>query len=307
MTLRRIFALTAVGLVAACAPQDAEEAAEPMAEPAAEMSADEAAIDQLRADYITHYNLHHADMVADLFTDSAVFMAADQSINEGKEAIQAALTGQMAGSPTVDITGAGTMVFGDMAINRGTYTVTTTPEGGEPMTFAGGYISGAERTADGWKIVALISNYDAMPPEGSPLAEWPDEAPPEEGTMKDVVDLYVERFNAGDAAGVTALFTDEAVFSYSNLPTAEGKAAIQGALEDRFAMGGSPTLEIHDVGTWPMEEGWAVDAGWYKLTFDTESGQMVQVGNYVNLCRQDADGSWKIHWGISNGVPQPAM
>lgn len=307
MRLRHIFAFTAAGLLAACAPQDAEEAAEPMAEPAAEMSADEAANDQLRADYVTHYNMHHADMVADLFTDSAVFMSADQSINEGRAAIEAALTEQMAGSPTVDITGAGTMVFGDMAINRGTYSVSTTPEGGELTTFSGAYLSGTERTADGWKIVALITNYDAPPPEGSPLAEWPDEAPPDEGTMQDVVDIYVDRFNAGDAAGVTALFTDEAVFAYSNLPVAEGTAAIQAALEERFAMGGSPTLEIHDVGTWPLGEGWAVDAGWYRLTVEAESGQVAQVGNYVNLCQQQADGTWKIHWGISNGVPQPVM
>lgn len=304
MNLRLSSLILLAGLAYGCAQEAPEQ--EAMAEPTAEMSADEAAIEQVRADYVTHYNMHHADMVAAMFTDSAVFLSADRTVQEGREAIEASLTSAMAASPTLDLTTGDIAVVGDRAVARGGWTVTATPEGGEAMTTAGSYMSIFERADGAWKLMAVITNFSAQPPEGYPLGEPPAESPPENGTMGDLVSAYVEHFNAGHASMVADLFTDDGNFAFSNLPLAEGRQAIQSALEQRMAMG-SPQLEIHDVATMELGDGWAVDAGWYRLAATTDQGDVVQTGSYVNLCQQQADGSWKIHWGVSNGVPMPAM
>src|SRR3970040_1948271 len=108
MKLRRATVFLVAGLAAACAQEAAEQAT---AEPAAEMSADETALEQLRADYVTHYNLHHAPMVAEMFTDSAYFLAADGSVQEGRAAVQASLEAAMAGLPTLSLTTGETLVL----------------------------------------------------------------------------------------------------------------------------------------------------------------------------------------------------
>jgi uncharacterized protein (TIGR02246 family) len=294
--------LLIAGLAASCAPAADEEAA---AEPAAEMSADEAALEQLRADYVTHYNLHHADMVAALFTDSAVFLAADNTMQEGREAIQAALAEDFAGSPELNLATGGTMVMGDNAVARGTYTATTTPEGGAPMTMTGHYLTVFFREAGAWKIGLVATNFDSAPPEGFPFGEMPGEPPPENGTMGALLTEYTTHFNLGHADMAAAVFTEDAVMAFNGRPEAVGRAAIQATLESRMAAG-NPQVEMHDVATIPMGEGWAVDGGWYRINATTEAGATVTEGVFLTLCQQQPDGSWKVHWGVSNGRTLPA-
>ena len=295
-----------VGLaVASCAGETGDATAEiEMAEPAVEVavSADEAALEDLRATYAEHYNMNHASMVADLYADDALTLLADGSVNEGKEAITAGLEAAMASSPTLDLTTGATMVFGDWAVARGAYGVDMTPEGAEAISTSGHYMTVFSRQADAWKIQFVITNYDAVPPEGFPAAEGEAEPPPEEGTMSDLVAAYEEHFNAGHAAMVAGLYTEDAVSALSNLPLAEGRAAIEVLMGERFAMG-SPQLVLHDIGTLELGDGWAVDGGWYELNATSEEGDVTQIGNYMLLCRQQEDGSWAIHWAVSNGLP----
>jgi len=291
------------GTLAACGPDTGEQADSMPAAESTDMASAEAAIDQIRTDYMADFNNHDAAGVASMFADSAVVLAANGDVQEGREAIQAALTEQMAGSPTGQVEKGETMVFGDAAVDRGTYTMNTTTPDGTAMGVSGSYMTVLGQTDGAWKIEALILNFNAPPPEGYPMAdESMAEPPPESGTMAALANAYMEAFNSGDAAAVAALYTEDAVAGFANEPVAMGTAAIEAANAASFAEG-SPKLEIHDVYTQPLSDGYALDAGWYTVTATTPDGEVQNGGTYTLLCRQAADGSWKIHWSVVNGHP----
>lgn len=310
MRIRVLLAPTVALSVAMCGGDTAREPEMSAGqEPAAEsetVSAAEAALDALPASYEEAYNRHDAAAVAAMFADSAVMLSADGGVLMGKEAILASLQEDMAGSPQVTIDQTDTRTMGEYAAGRGSYTLRTTPEGGEPIEIQGNYLSLTHMENGEWKIMGLTTNTNAAPPEGMPQAEAPAEAPPDNGTMQDVLNAYQQAFNAGDAAGVAAVYTEDGVMAFSNLPVAEGRAAIQSAVEQRFAMG-SPQLTIHDVGTGDFGNGWAADGGWYELKATSDEGEITQAGSYMLLLQQDDTGAWKVVWGISNGQPTPAM
>ena len=291
--------LMAGALVFACGGDTGEEGAE-TAEMAA-MAADEAAIEQIRADYVTHYNMHHAPIVADMFSDSAVFLGAEGSVEMGKAAILAGLEVDMAGSPTLSLTTAETRVMGDAAVARGTYSVSTTPEGGTAMTLTGNYMTMFARENGTWKIAAVVSNFDAPPPADLPRPEPPAEAPPEMGTLTDLVAQYTLHHNLGHAPMVAALYTDDAVAAFPDAAPLVGRAAIEAGLTESLAQG-NPQLTIHAVGTEELGE-WAIDGGWYEITATTEQGPVASSGAYMLLARRGDDGAWKIHWIIGNSRP----
>ena len=62
------------------------------------------------------------------------------------------------------------------------------------------------------------------------------------------------------------------------------------------------TLTIHDVATVPLGEGWALDGGWFQIDA-SEGGDPIAVGSFLLLCKQGEDGSWKMHWEVSNIQP----
>jgi uncharacterized protein (TIGR02246 family) len=268
-------------------------------------SADEAALEQLRADYVQHYNMHHASVVADLYTDSAVWLGADGSVLEGREAILANLEQVMAGTPTLSLTTRDMMVFGDRALAIGDYGAQTTlPDAAEPIAFNGHYIAAFQKVDGAWKSDGAITNYNAPPPEGMPVAPADgSEPPPENGTMTDLITAYETHFNLGHADMVADLFTDDATVAFGNLPIGSGRSAVISSLEQRFEIGDSPQVDLHDVYTMDFGNGWAADYGWYEITATGESGPIGQTGGYITLVRQQADGTWKMHWMVSNAQP----
>jgi ketosteroid isomerase-like protein len=194
------------------------------------------------------------------------------------------------------------MVFGDNAVARGSYTVT--PTGAAPMS--GSYISYFTKTGGEWKIQGVLTNFSAPPPEGFPMAPETDEPePPEEGTMKEFLAQYEQLYEAGDWAGLAGLYAEDAVAAFSNSQPFEGRAAIQSRFEQRFGST-KPQLELHDVGTVDLGDGWALDGGWYMLNAATPEGNITQGGTYLTVMRREADGTPRIVWQITNGQVQPA-
>ena len=82
--------------------------------------------------------------------------------------------------------------------------------------------------------------------------------------------------------------------------------SIQARFVERFGSITGQQIEIHDVGTLDLGGGWALDGGWFVVTATTPDGPMAQEGTYMNLVRQQPDGTWKIHWAVSNGHMRPA-
>lgn len=301
MRIRPYLALSMGLLIAACGGEAAEQTAD--AAEAAVMTDDEA-LDAFIDGWTQHYNLHHASMVADYYADDAVWLGADGSVQEGRAEIEAGLEAAMAASPTANVMSRDRMVFGDWAIDLGTYAIDMTPEGADMMSLNGNYLTALTRVDGDWKLMYGISNYDADPPEGTPRGEPPADTPADEGAMSELVGDYQTHFNLGHASMVADLYTENASASFANTPFADGRAAIEAVLEER--MGASPQITIHDVGTEDLGDGWALDGGWYELTASTDEGDIVQTGNYMILCQQDAEGNWKIHWAVTNGHTDPA-
>ena len=302
MTTR--FGITlATGLFAAACTGD--KPAVPASQ-APDAAADQAAIDKIHADYITHFNLHHASAVADLHSDSAGFFGADGSADMGKAAIMKGLEETLAAKPTLTLTSAATKIFGDQAMARGSYTISMTPPGGAAINLAGNYLTAFRRENGAWKIGGVVTNYDAPPPAGTPRDTTMTAPPPDAGTMKALTAAYVEHYNLGHASEVAKLYTDSAYSAFGDAPAKEGRAAIEAYVAEQIAQG-SPQLTIHDVSTTELPGGWAIDGGWFEITAKGPNGPVNQVGVYMLLAQRQADNSWKIHWAVNNSGPQPAQ
>jgi uncharacterized protein (TIGR02246 family) len=120
--------------------------------------------------------------------------------------------------------------------------------------------------------------------------------------MGDLVAQFTQHWNLHHPSMVADFYTDDAIVAFSDGPMAHGKEAVAARLEE--IMEQPTTLTVHDVGTMPLGEGYAIDGGWYEIAAD---GERVQVGAYLNLVQQQADGSWKIQWGETNAQPPQGM
>jgi uncharacterized protein (TIGR02246 family) len=296
-------------LLVGCGGDSADEAApveeaEAMAGDAAAAMSDEEALDALATYWETHYNMGHADMVASVYTEDAVALPASGNVFEGRAAIEADLAAGMAASPQATINSMETMIFGDMAVGIGTYSIAASPEGAEAMAWSGAYMNLVVKEDGEWKIAANLSNFDAAPPLDWAWDTYEGEVPEDAGTMAELVEFYESQYNMGHAAEVASSYTDGAMAAFSDNPFRSGMSEIQAQLQTNIDTGAIVT--IHDVSTTELADGWAVDAGWYQLNA-SDAGDPVRYGNYMNLLQQQDDGSWKIHWMVTNGWPAAAQ
>lgn len=298
MKVRVLALVLLLPLALACAsePAEAPETTEPAAE--APMN-DEAAVDAVRVAYVERHNAGDVDGVAGLFTDDAVALFADGGVNMGRDAIRANFETTMAGAPSATIDAAETMVFGDHAVQRGSYRIEMTPEGGETTGFGGHYLTEFTRTAGDWKISALIANYDGPAPAGMPAGTMPEEpAPPlADDPLADFTAAYEEHFNQGHASVVGEMFTEDAAVAYAGVPLVTGREAITDALQQRMDAGAQ--LAIHPVAMRDLGAGWYVQGGWYESTAEG----VTRPGNWISLVTTAEDGSHRLHWVVTNIVP----
>ena len=272
---------------------------EPVAEPEAMPMDDAAAIDAIRVAYQEAYNAGDAAAVAALFNgETAWYLPADGSANEGA-AIETALAESLAmGSPTANIVTADTVVMGDNAVSRGSWTVTMTPEGGEAMSFGGNYMSANQKVDGEWKINVLLTNYDAPPAEGLPAAPAPERNMPDmaDTAMAGVLASYVEHYNQGHGDVVAGMYGEDAVSAFADYPLATGRDAIAAYFADTLVEGAE--LAIHQVGEVDLGDGWYLGGGWFQITMP-EGGRE---GHWATVASTDADGNMVIQWGITNTV-----
>ena len=267
----------------------------------AEMSLDEQALTELREGYALHYNLHHPSMVADYYTDDAFLLAADGTVNDGREAIETFLEAAMPGSPTISLPGSETMVFGDRAVTMGPYSIEATPADSDPVSFSGSYLTAFSKESGEWKITVAVTNYDSPPPEGWAYAEGGGDPPEEDGTMSDLLGGLVTHWNLGHPSMVADYYTEDVMAAGVNRPITVGREAVAANYAE-FMAETSSELTIHDVATQELGEGWALDGGWYQLDAPDGDGP-ISAGAYLLLCKQAEDGSWQIHWSVVNGQP----
>jgi hypothetical protein len=151
-----------------------------------------------------------------------------------------------------------------------------------------------------WKIDGMMSNYDAAPPEGMEWNPMPEgEMPPSNPRFPDLNAAYTAAFNAGDAGAIAAIYADDAKLALSNGPVLEGRAAIEEAMAGRFVEGA--TIEIHEVGSEDMGDGWSGGGGWYAI--NGPDGAPVQTGFWMNIVEVQDDGTPQVVWALTNARP----
>ena len=109
---------------------------------------------------------------------------------------------------------------------------------------------------------------------------------------------FESAFNRGDAAGVAALYTDQARLLPPNMGMMQGKEAVQAFWQGAMDMGCKKvvleTVELEG------HKGLACEIGKYTLTIQPASGDTVtDRGKYLVVWKQEED-AWKLDIDIWN-------
>lgn len=108
-------------------------------------------------------------------------------------------------------------------------------------------------------------------------------------------DTFMAVFRAGDAAGVAALYTEDAQLLPPNADVMAGKEAIQAFWQGAMDMGiGSAQLEIVEV---DGHGDTAIEVSRYTLS--SAGGQLLDQGKYIVIWKREK-GDWKLHRDIFN-------
>jgi uncharacterized protein (TIGR02246 family) len=303
MKIRTLTPTLLVVVLAACSGYGGDAAEE--ADAAPELSADEQALAENAEYWVTHYNMGHPGMVAGLYAEDAWFLGSNGRLAEGREDIGVALGENAAGSPQIEVTPGGQMIQGEHAIGWGTYAITASPEGADPVSYGGTYLTHSSKIEGEWKIVGHIGNLTDDPPEGFAFTSPAGEPGPNQGTMADLEEAWETHFNLGHASMVADLYTDDGMVSFSRGGPVHGRAAITEALTGLMEANPSQ-IDVNDIATIELGDGWALDGGWYAMS-PPDGGDPFQFGGYYQLLRQAADGSWQVHWSVANGWPAEGM
>ena len=115
---------------------------------------------------------------------------------------------------------------------------------------------------------------------------------------------WVDAFNRGDAAALSAFYTEGAKRFPPNNPMIVGREDIQGWIQGAFDAGvgdlQATTIDLHVNGDM------AYEVGEYTLTIQPEEGEAISDnGKYVEIWKRE-NGSWKISADIFNtSIPLP--
>ena len=128
------------------------------------------------------------------------------------------------------------------------------------------------------------------------------QAPVPEPFPQEVADAWVERYAANDAAGIAALYTEDAQLLPPDLEIVSGRAAIQEFFGRTNPPGSAAieiaTVEAHVFGDYAHRQG--------SFLLKGPDGATVTAGKFLELWRK-VDGQWLIYRDMwSANAPAPA-
>jgi uncharacterized protein (TIGR02246 family) len=129
--------------------------------------------------------------------------------------------------------------------------------------------------------------------------------PADDNAAKDAIakvrSAWKEGSDKKDAAGVAALYSDDAILVGTDIPPASGKAEIQTRLGQMFSMSSVGSIDTKETA---VGGDIAYDYGTFHQTITPPKGKPMDVnGAYIVTLHKQADGSWKITHHISNIQP----
>lgn len=111
-------------------------------------------------------------------------------------------------------------------------------------------------------------------------------------------------FNAGDAAGVAALNSENGMLLPPDAKQIKGRQAIQETFQSWIDDGLNnikfDLVEIEESGAL------AYEIGLFSVDYPAENGQMgTATGNYLVVWKREADGVWRLYRDTWNDTPPP--
>lgn len=131
------------------------------------------------------------------------------------------------------------------------------------------------------------------------------QAPAPEPFPQEIADAWIEHYTANDAAGIAALYTEDAQLLPPDQEIVSGRAAIQ----EFFARTNPPgsaaieiaTVEARVLGDYAHRQG--------SFLLKSPGGEAVVAGKFLELWKK-VDGQWRIHrdmWSANAPAPAPAI
>jgi ketosteroid isomerase-like protein len=128
-----------------------------------------------------------------------------------------------------------------------------------------------------------------------------EEAPMSVDTMQGLTAEYAEHVGRQDVAALVEHYGDEAEMLAPGIEAVRGKAAIGPFIKSLFDMG----LGWVDFEPYAHEQDGSLGVEIGKYTMRTSSGgEVIDVGKYVSVRRQQPDGTWLIRADIYNSNRQ---
>ena len=152
--------------------------------------------------------------------------------------------------------------------------------------------------------LTLAACAPATPP-AAVEAPKPDAAA-DEAAVRAINPAWFKAHAAGDAAGVAALYADDAVVSPPGMPAARGQAAILEYFTRELAAMSSAGV-TNNMGTDPTEVGVSGDLAWEWGTYNVtdKAGKIVEIGKFTSVIAR-RDGGWKLLRDTWNADNAPA-
>lgn len=145
--------------------------------------------------------------------------------------------------------------------------------------------------------IALFAACETPPAEDAEEGAAGDTVAMDAAGVEDSIRAANARFEeavlAGDAAGVAALYTDDAILLAPGTPRVEGRAGIETAFGQMTA--GMQAFDLQTDRVEVAESGdFAWEIGTYDLTVETPDGATIRdVGKYL-VVWENVDGSWRL-------------
>jgi len=119
-------------------------------------------------------------------------------------------------------------------------------------------------------------------------------------------DAWSAAFNAGDAAAVATLYSENAMLLPPDATQVQGRQAIQdvfqGWVDDGLKNIKFDLVEVEESGDLAFE------VGLFSVDYPGEGGQMATAtGNYLVVWKREADGVWRLYRDTWNDTPPPAQ
>ncbi len=148
-------------------------------------------------------------------------------------------------------------------------------------------------------LFALLSSGCMQAP--APATPTPDAHAQDEKAIRDTEAAWVKAFATKEPEKAAAFYADDAASMLPDTPLMTGKQAIVAGMkpelgDPNFSLAFAPTkVEIAKSGEIAYSQGWFK----YTTTDPKTRKRVGQAGNYVEVYKKQADGTWKVEEDIA--------